>query len=134
VSPTARSLAYLRAQGALAQVVERWVPQARRRVDLFGFIDIAAITMPDVEDPDSLVFRRLVDGVLGIQTTTTGNLAHRLKKLRDECAPAMRRWLKASNRLEIHGWSKKGARGKRKTWQLTVRTITLADLDSKEKV
>ena len=43
MSPTARTLALLRERGYIAQVVERWIPQANIRVDLFGFIDIVAL-------------------------------------------------------------------------------------------
>lgn len=113
MSPTARSLAYLR-KVAIAQVVERYNPHAKRRVDLFGFIDIVALdTGP---------------GVLGVQTTTADHISHRLAKLRQECAPQMACWLQRGNRLVIHGWGKRGPRGKRKTWTLTEREITLYDL------
>jgi hypothetical protein len=118
VSPTARSLAYLREKGYRAQVVERWIPQARKRVDLFGFGDIVCLDG--------------CPGVLAVQVTTASNLSNRLKKLRTECKQAAWDWLEHENALHLHGWSKKGARGKRKTWQLTVRTITLADLDREE--
>lgn len=114
MSPTERSLAHLRKQGMRVQVVERWIPQARRRVDLFGFIDIVAL--------DGLI------GVLGIQTTTTGNMPHRMEKLRTEANVAMRDWLRGGNRLVIHGWAKRGARGKAKRWTLTERVIVLDDL------
>lgn len=114
MSPTARTLAYVRQQGGLAQVVERWNQYARRRVDLWGFIDVLVLD----DSP----------GVLGIQATTTGNVSHRLAKLREECGPAMAKWLAAGNRLAVFGWSLKGARGKRKTWTLTERVVTPADL------
>ncbi len=41
-SPTQRSLALLRKQGWSAYVVERWVAQARKRIDVAGFGDILA--------------------------------------------------------------------------------------------
>src|SRR5512145_3126336 len=41
--PTKRSLEYLRGQGHLVAVVEKWNPHARVRQDLFGFIDVLAI-------------------------------------------------------------------------------------------
>lgn len=113
-SPTARSLAYLRQRGALAAVVERYNPHAKRRVDLFGFIDIVAV---DAQP-----------GALGVQATTTANVSHRLDKLRTEAAANMRRWLAAGNRLVIHGWAKRGARGARKTWTLNERVITLDEI------
>ncbi|TPV95708.1 MAG: hypothetical protein B7733_08485 [Myxococcales bacterium FL481] len=42
-SPTQRTLALLKKQGAIAQVVERWNSHARVRHDLFGIIDVLAI-------------------------------------------------------------------------------------------
>ena len=115
VSPTARSLAYLRKSGALAGVVGKWNPHAKRRLDLFGYIDIVAI------------WGGHPGWTLGVQTTTAENISHRLTKLREECEPSIRRWMEAGNRLVIHGWGKRGPRGKRKTWTLTEREITLYD-------
>ena len=114
MSPTARSLAHLRAQGALVQVVEHWNHYAKRRVDLFGFIDIVALDGKP--------------GALGVQTTTQNNVSHRVLKLKTDCAGAMRWWLSAGNRLVIHGWALRGARGKRKTWSVVERIVTLEDL------
>ena len=119
MTPTARSLAHLR-KGAIAQVVERYNPHAKRRVDLFGFIDIVALD----QGP----------GVLGVQTTTTDHISHRLAKLRDECAPQMECWLNRGNRIVIHGWAKRGPRGKRKLWTLTERAIGYDDLRPAEVV
>lgn len=42
-SPTQRSLRYLREQGYLPAVVEKWNPHAHVRQDLFGFVDIVAV-------------------------------------------------------------------------------------------
>ena len=113
-SPTARSLAHLRQQGAMAQVVEHWNHFSGRRHDLFGFIDIVAVD----DQP----------GVLGVQTTSASNVSARMTKLRDECAGEMRRWLLAKNRLVVHGWAKRGPRGKRKTWSVSERWVTSKDL------
>lgn len=120
MTPTARSLAHLRGSGALAGVVEKWNAFARRRMDLFGFIDIIA------------VWGGSPGFTLGVQATTTENIGHRLTKLRDDCEPSMRRWLEAGNRLVIHGWSRKGPRGKRKVWTLTERVITASDLSPRD--
>jgi hypothetical protein len=114
MSPTARSLKYLRAQGFRAQVVERWVPRARRRIDLFGCIDIVCL--------DDAI------GVLGVQTTTAANVAARLTKIATECREDARAWLEACNALHVHGWALRGKRGTRKVWTLTTRVVTLQDL------
>jgi hypothetical protein len=104
MSPTARSLATLRAEGWTAQVVERFNPGARVRVDLFGCIDILAI-------------RDDQPGVLGIQACVTGDQAKRLAKIAEE--PRIFTWKQAGNTIEVWGWAKRGPRGKRKVWTLT---------------
>ena len=66
--PTQRSLQYLRDQGwPLVQVVEKWVAQARRHIDLYGFADILAM--------------HPVWGHLYVQTTSYSNVSARLKKI-----------------------------------------------------
>jgi hypothetical protein len=114
MTPTARTLAESRKRGWLAQVVERWLPHARRRIDYLGCIDILAL--------DGL------PGVLGIQTTsdnTGGAASKRVSKIQDECNAAARRWLEAGNRLEVWTWAKQGPRGKRKLWTLRIVPITV---------
>jgi hypothetical protein len=111
-TPTARSLARLRADGWLASVVERWNAHAKIRQDLFGFIDMLAI--------------RTGERPLGIQATTSSNTAARLAKAL--ALPALKTWLEAGCTFEVWAWSKKGPRGKRKLWTLTRRAVTLADV------
>lgn len=94
MTPTQRSLAYLRAQGWQVAVVERWNPHARIRQDLFGVLDLLAVR----------------DGqTLGVQTTSGSNVAARARKIAEaEQVPALRKagWL-----LHVHGW-RKGANGR----------------------
>lgn len=111
-SPTQRTLALLRESGWTAQVVERWVPQARKRVDLFGCIDLVAMRATD-------------KGLLGVQATTAANLAARVTKALAE--PRLLTWLSAGNRFLLHGWAKKGPAGARKLWAVNVREIVRAD-------
>lgn len=101
-SPTSRTLECLRKNGWLAQVVEKWVPQCRRRIDLFGFIDIVAI------HPDR--------GILGVQATSTSNFASRITKAKTECKDRLSWWLRTGGRFAVCGWSKKGKAGQRKLW------------------
>lgn len=109
-SPTVRSLKLLRENGYTAQVVERFNPYARIRIDLFGFIDICAIK----------------DGeIVGVQTTSASHLSARYKKILE--IPEAVIWLKANGRILLHGWGKKGARGKRKLWQTKEVWMTLDD-------
>ena len=111
-TPTQRSLKKLREDGYIAQVVEHYNQFARRRIDLFNVIDIAAIK------PDN-------PGVLGIQTTSTSNISARQKKALASAELLV--WLQAGNRFEIWGWAKRGPRGKRKTYQL--KCISLSTVD-----
>ncbi len=105
-SPTQRSLKYLRETGWDAEVVERWNSYARRRVDLFNCIDIVALR----------------DGELaGVQTTSQSG-SSRIAKIKDE--KLMRAWLRAGGTLYVHGWAKRGPRGKRKVWTVRVVKIT----------
>lgn len=99
-SPASRSLAKLRKEGWLCAVVEHWNAFARRRVDLFGFIDIIAVKG---------------DLVLAVQTTSGANVADRIQKIR-ECQAADT-WLESPCRIiMVHGWALRGARGERKLW------------------
>lgn len=99
-SPASRSLALLRAEGWTCAIVERWNQYARVRQDLFGFIDILAVS------PSK--------GILAVQTTSTTNFSHRLEKIGQE--PKAGICLAAGMKIEVHGWAKQGPRGKRKVW------------------
>ena len=111
-SPTQRSLKLLRDEGYFAQVVERFNPYARIRIDLFKFIDLVAI-------------RKDKPGVLGVQTTSGAHLAERIKKAIK--FKEMEVWLKAGNTLEFHGWRKlKNLPGNR-LWDCKREVFTLKD-------
>lgn len=113
-SPTQRSLKYLRELGFTATVTEHYNRFARRRIDLFGFLDIACL---DGEP-----------GVLGVQTTTGDHVAERVAKIL--ALPVAELWLARGNRIHVHGWAKRGARGTRKVWTLREMRITRADFPS----
>jgi len=98
VTPTARSLAWLREQHYLADVVERWIAQAGVRRDLFHCIDVLAVKPGEI---------------IGVQVTTSSNLAARLKKA--QALPELRAWLAAGGRFMLHGWALRGGR-----WQVRV--------------
>lgn len=94
-SPTQRSLKHMRAAGYVCQVVEKWNPHARIRQDLFGFIDIVALS------PDG--------STVGVQACSLSDVSKRVTKIGDaESLPALRRcgW-----KLLVQGWGK-GADGK----------------------
>ncbi len=106
-SPTQLSLAHLRKTCSHVAVVEKWIPCSPMgfkgriiRLDLWGF-DLACLRGSEM--------------VL-VQTTTRGNMNARIKKLAD--MPTTEALRMAGIRLLVHGWSKKGAMGKRKLWTL----------------
>lgn len=93
MSPTQRSLKYLRDEGYLVAIVEHWQPFARIRQDLFGFIDLLAI-------------RR--DETLAVQVTASG-VSNRVHKI--EASPHLGRVREAGWKIIVHGW-RKNAEGK----------------------
>lgn len=97
--PAARTLEWCRRQGWPADVAGRWIAPAKRRIDLFGFIDIVALD----GNP----------GLLAIQATTAANAASRIAKIMT--AELARTWLLARNRIEVHGWRKAANTGR---WQV----------------
>lgn len=67
-TPSALTAELLKEEGWLVWTVERWIPGARIRVDLFGILDQIAIK----------------DGhVLGLQPTSWSNVSARVKKIAD---------------------------------------------------
>lgn len=106
MSPTARTLAYLRAQNLTCQIVEKWIPQARKRVDLFGWIDIVCLRE---------------GSIVGIQTTSGAHHGERREKALAE--PRMLEWKACGGKLEIISWSKRGGVGKRKLWTVRVEEV-----------
>jgi hypothetical protein len=87
LSPTQRSLRYLREAGYTATVVEYWNAFSRRKHDLWGF-DILAYSP---------------EGILFVQTTTLDHGATRLKKLQSlETTASLARQF----RCEVHAWRK----------------------------
>ena len=88
LTPTQRTLAYLREQGYLCAIVEKWNPHVKIRQDLFGFIDILAIKK---------------DETLAVQCTSTG-VAARVKKIQE--SEYLSRVREAGWKILIVGWSK----------------------------
>jgi hypothetical protein len=93
MSPTARTLRDLRADGWTADVVERWIPGANIRSDLFGFVDIVAVRGAET---------------LGVQATSDTNVAARVRKIAEH--PNLPFVREAGWRLEVWGWRKKDNR------------------------
>jgi len=94
VTPTARTLRYLRDLGYYADVVERWIMFGCSglgvRRDYCGFADIIA-------------FHPLHKIIVAIQTTSTA-VADRKKKLRSNQAATD--WVRSGGHLWVVGWRK----------------------------
>ncbi len=103
MTPTARTLGLLRAEGYIVAVAEAWLPHVNRRRDLFGFADVAAVH-PHLAGP------------LLVQVTTADHLANRRQKV--QASPAARLWIRCGGRIELHGWERHAGR-----W--TVRRVQL---------
>ena len=87
MSPTARSLAHLRAQGWTVDVVERWIPGANIRRDCFGLFDLIAIRPGET---------------MGVQVASGSNVAARIRKLTEH--PDLAAVRSADWTITIHGW------------------------------
>jgi hypothetical protein len=97
VSPTQRTLAALRANGWHAEIVERWIPGANIRKDLWGFADIFCL--------------RNGSCPLAVQCTSASNVAARVKKITE--SPLLPMVRAANIAIEVWGWRKLKASG----WQ-----------------
>jgi hypothetical protein len=88
MTPTQRSLVYLREQGYLCEVVEKWNSFTKTRKDLWGWCDILAIRENEI---------------LAVQVTAAG-VSSRIKKIMEsDTLPIVR---KAGIRIEVHGFRK----------------------------
>ncbi len=112
MTPTARSLALLARDGWLCAPVERWLPYANVRKDLWGFGDVLAC------HPRDGLF-------LIVQSTSADHVAHRLAKARGR--PELALWLKAGGAFQVHGWAKRDGR-----WRCRVVEVRAWDLQPVE--
>ena len=98
-SPTVRTMALMKKAGYRIGVVERFIKAGRFgiRKDLFGFIDLIAVKAAQA-------------GVVGVQTTSGSNFSAHVHKILDnqEIRSNAVAWLKAGNRIFLHGWRKAG--------------------------
>lgn len=88
MTPTQRSLAYLREQGYLVEIVEKWNSFTKTRKDLWGWCDLLAIKR---------------DKVLAVQVTASG-VAARVKKI--QASDTLPRVREAGIVVHVHGWRK----------------------------
>lgn len=112
-SPTARTLDECRKRGWICQVVEQTIPKLFIKRDLFGVIDVVAVTPR---------------GILGIQATSGTNHAARMDKALSE--PRLRAWLAAGARFEVWSWRKAAKRVQGRLWTLREDEISLERWDA----
>jgi hypothetical protein len=93
---------------------ERWNAHAGKRQDLFGFIDILGI------HPDREI-------TLGVQCTVQGHMRERFEKIKDKCLGPVLDWLRAGNRIQVHGWQKMKPRGGTPYRRVRVYDLFLVD-------
>lgn len=111
LTPTQKSLEFYRKQLYTCQVVEHFNSFARKRIDLFGFIDIVAIKEGET-------------GVLGIQTTSKNNMNARILKIKRE--PIAKVWLLAGNKILVDGWERDVVgRFQRSSYEVTMENISI---------
>jgi hypothetical protein len=114
-SPVQRSLKYLRQEGWTCCSVEKWLPprgtmKFGRRIDALGFGDLLACHSHRHR------FTYNEGEIALVQTTTLANMnAHKAKIL---ALPEFAKWKAANGLVLLHGWAKRGPRGKRKLWML----------------
>ena len=114
MTPTARTLEMCRRNGWYADVVERWIPGANIRRDLFGCIDIVA--MSD-------------QSMIGIQATSAANVSSRVSKIKNKCTEPALIWLLHAE-LQVWGWRKYPRRDSSgRSWRPRIEHITAEMLD-----
>jgi hypothetical protein len=109
MTPTARSLDLLRRNGYVVDVVERWIPGANIRRDLFHFGDLLAVHPTQRE-------------IVIVQCTTLSNLPARVAKIKR--IPELSGLLAAGVRVQVHGWARRGGR-----WQVQAVDIRPGDAE-----
>ena len=114
ISNTSRTLEYLRSQGWEADKVEQFNPYAGKfgqRKDLFGIIDIVALTEY---------------GIAGIQSCGHAFAEHD-RKILD--SPLALKWLEKGGHLTLIGWRKVKLKrgGKAMRWQPRIKRYYISD-------
>jgi hypothetical protein len=102
ISPTQLTLRKLREDGYLAEVVERWVPMARIRKDLWGWCDVVGVKRGET---------------LAVQATSASNVSARVKKIAD--SETVGKVREAGWRIVVFGWKKVKNR-----WEVVERDVS----------
>jgi len=102
MSPTQLSKRELEKQGYLVEITERWNAFARKRKDLFDFIDLLAIKENEI---------------LGIQTTSASNISARVNKILEH---ENFKLVQASGiKVVVHGWKKNNSN----RWEVKIKEM-----------
>jgi hypothetical protein len=118
ISPTSRTLKYIRSQGWVVDTVERFNPYAGKfgqRKDMFGFGDLIAMAE---------------NSIIAIQSCGQAFAAHDKKILEDpEVAPHARMWLECGGRLMLISWRKLKLKrgGKAMRWTPRIKEYKIED-------
>lgn len=97
-SPSASTIDYLQGLGVPVDRVERWIPGANKRKDLFNCIDLVSMSRVDT---------------IGIQVTSMQGISEHIRKIKQ--IPEARLWASSPFRkLEVHGWAMRGPRGEKR--------------------
>ena len=114
ISPTQRTLKYLKDNGFICGIVERFISipgSFGKRIDLFNFIDIIAI-----KDKQTI----------GVQSCGQAFADHDHKILANTIAPE---WIKGNREIWLIGWRKVKLKhgGKAMRWQPRIKEYTSED-------
>lgn len=114
MSPTQRTRAYLKEQGFFSTITEKWNPHARKRQDMFGFIDLVYLT--DCQ-------------IVAVQVTSGTNHASRKSKIIKECKKQASQWILCEGKIELWSWSKRKVKrgGKAMRWTPRIEEIVIED-------
>lgn len=94
---------------AIAELRQRRAALSRGvRKDLFGFVDIVALTG---------------SSILAIQACAADSLAARQNKILTQCEDNARAWLNSGGRIEVWGWRKYKQAVERRFWRPVRREI-----------
>jgi hypothetical protein len=95
MSPTGRSLVYLRQCGFVASIVERWLPLIEKRRDCFGVGDVLAASALHRE-------------IWLVPATSSSNVSAWVAKA--QRSAELLQWLKSGGKFVVHGWQQRGGR------------------------
>lgn len=108
MTPSARTKHLLTSQNWTVGTVQRFVPQAKRFFDLYGFIDLCCIHQEK--------------GFLAVQVTGGGNGSTRIKKIINNGSAYL--WLQAGGEIEVHDWR---YLKRSKMWDVAITRINKKD-------